>query len=233
MRHVPATCVRWRRARPDAPGSVPRPSFLVTPSAWELTALPGGGSRRTHSPESCLTGNAAELQQALGKQPPSASPTPRRAACIANSATGLPARQRPLSSKCRTDRGAESARPTLSFLVSLHYNPLERARLCCVAVQARVQEEAEARLVAEKKALVDTVRRQAQAVARLESFRRNLLATLQSAPDVRLSQLLANTLLVDIHASPQTDAHACISGHKAGATCLSAHSCWRDYQVLC
>lgn len=39
--------------------------------------------------------------------------------------------------------------------------------------------------MAEKKALVETVRRQAQSVARLDSFRRNLLATLQTSPDVR------------------------------------------------
>ncbi len=39
--------------------------------------------------------------------------------------------------------------------------------------------------MAEKKALVDTVRRQAQSVARLDAFRRNLLATLQTTPEAR------------------------------------------------
>ena len=51
--------------------------------------------------------------------------------------------------------------------------------------QARQQDEAGAQLAAEKKALVETVRRQAQSVARLDAFRRNLLATLQTSPDVR------------------------------------------------
>ena len=54
--------------------------------------------------------------------------------------------------------------------------------------QARQQDEAAAQLQAEKKALVETVRRQAQSVARLDAFRRNLLATLQTSPDVRTWQ---------------------------------------------
>lgn len=54
--------------------------------------------------------------------------------------------------------------------------------------QARQQAEAGAQLAAEKKALVETVRRQAQSVARLDAFRRNLLATLQTSPDVRPRQ---------------------------------------------